>query len=117
MSGAKVTSHVPRSPLVCSHATVDGASITMPGPTSVRPTQPRTSLTGPKSHRATEYLCHPSSYMRIPRSFPAIWKYHSQVSQGTSHPPLPVATIFMCSPAGGPMAPDSTTSRSTRSGS
>jgi hypothetical protein len=67
MSGARVMSHTPRIPLWCCQAMAVGASMSMPGMTSVPPTQARTSLMGPKSQRAVASLCHPSSKTRIPR--------------------------------------------------
>ena len=66
MSIARVMSHTPRIPLSCSHTIVVGASMAMPGTTSVPPTQARTSLIGPKSQSAVASLCQPSSNTRIP---------------------------------------------------
>ncbi len=73
MSGARVMSHTPRMPLWCSHTMVVGASTSIPGNTSVPPTQARTSLMGPKSQMAVASLCHPSSNTRMPRPCFICW--------------------------------------------
>jgi hypothetical protein len=88
-------SHTPRTPFSCSHTMVAGASIVMPGTTSVPPSQARTSLTGPKSQWAVAILCHPSSKTRIPRPSCICRNCHSKLFAGTSQPPRPLATIFM----------------------
>ncbi len=106
MSVASVMSHTPRTPLWCSHTMVVGASITMPGTTSVPPTHARTSLIGPKSQMAVAILCQPSSKTRIPRPC-CIWRNcHSKLFAGTSQPPRPLATIFMWYPLISPSSPD-----------
>ncbi len=67
----------------------------MPGTISVRPIQPNTRRIGPKSQCATASWCQPWSNTSIPRpSAPA--RTATRSSRGTSHPPRPVATIFMC---------------------
>src|ERR1700716_211278 len=84
MSGAKVMSKTPRTPFACVHMMVEGASITIiPGTTSVRPIHAITSETGPKSQRATENLCQPSSKTRIPRPLSAWANCHPPASTDT----------------------------------
>ncbi len=70
-------SHTPRMPFSCSHTSVEGASISIPGTTSVPPTQARTSLIGPKSQSAVASLCQPSSNTRMPRPFRICLNCHS----------------------------------------
>ena len=77
MSVASVMSHTPRIPFSCSHTMVVGASISMPGTTSVAPIQARTSRIGPKSQRAVASLCQPSSNTRMPRPRRICWNCHS----------------------------------------
>ena len=77
MSVARVMSHTPRIPFSCSHEIVVGASMLMPGTTSVLPIQARTSTTGPNSHSAVASLCQPSSNTRMPRPLRICWNCHS----------------------------------------
>ena len=77
MSTARVMSQTPRTPFSCSQTIVVGASIPIPGTTSVVPIQARTSRTGPKSHNAVASLCHPSSNTRIPRPVSICWNCHA----------------------------------------
>ena len=56
---ARVMSQTPRMPLSCSQMMVVGASISMPGTTSVPPIQARTSLIGPNSQSGGGELVPP----------------------------------------------------------
>ena len=117
MSGANVISSTPRTPFVCSHTIVAGASMTIPGTISVSPIQAKIRRTSPSSHIATASWCQPWS--NTSRPIPSFWacsKIQRKLDIGTSQPPRPVATIFMCSPAGSPMSPDSSTSFSVAIG-
>ena len=77
MSGAKLMSRTARTPLWCSHTSVDGASITMPGTISVAPIHPRTRRTGPNSEWATASWCQPWSNTNMPRPSSACSNCHS----------------------------------------
>ena len=68
-----------RTPLSCSHTSVDGASISMPGTISVRPSQAKTRRIGPNSQVATASWCQPWSNTSIPRPSRACSNCHSRL--------------------------------------
>ncbi len=111
MSIANEMSSSARTPFSCSQINVDGASITMPGTISVSPSQAKIRRIGPKSHDATASWCQPWSKTIIPRPSSICSNCHRMLRSGSSHPPRPVATIFMCTETGSPISPASMRSR------
>ena len=116
MSIANVISSTARTPFACSHTSVDGASITMPGHDLGRaqpPVDPSDRAEQPGRHRelvpAVVEHHHPAAVERL-------FELPPQLRSGSSQPPRPVATIFMCTDTGVPISPAAMTSRIFTSG-